>query len=424
MAKTILFITSCCFSDYEANGKTLEDLFSFYPKENIAQFFVKSFQPDWDYCDNYFRVTDKDMLRCFFKHSGGELSRPIERVLRASPRNGNRIKKDAFRLSIRQLIWNSNVWMHRTGFRRWIKKVNPAVVLYMVGENPFMMNIAIKVSKWQNIPLVVFNTEGYYFAEKNYFAESSLLGSICFPFYKLAYKRSFEKLMAHTAHVFYSCPKLQNDYGKLFNLPSEVLYTSSKISVRECVAKEKTEDLVVSYLGTLALGRQKPLIEIGNAIHDFNQNMKLRVFGRADDRVVDELQSSPGIDYQGPIPYQQVIKEIEDSDILVHAESNASLYQDMIKYGFTTKIADSLMGGRCFFVYAPEYVACYDYIKAINPECVASNEQEMKERLVLLLRNSELRMKCIERFKEYAQKNHHPSVNEQKINRIVASVTQ
>lgn len=420
----VLFITSCCFSDYESNGKTLEDIFSFYPKENLAQFFIKHFHPDWNFCERYFKVTDKEMLECFFKSSGGELKHPNIPVKQATPQNGKRIRKDAFRLIVRQFLWNSKVWMRRTKFKSWVEKVKPNVVLYMVGENPCMMNVAMEVARWRKIPLIVFNTEGYYFSEKNYFATSSFLGNISYPWYKRMYKRGFERLMSQTSYVLYSCPKLQKDYGAYFDLPSDILYTSSTIKVCDYKPKNNADELVVSYLGTLTLGRQKPLIEIGNIIHEYNPNLKLRVYGRADDSVAEELRSSEGIEYRGPIPYSQVVREIENSDILVHAESIDPLFQDLIRYGFTTKIADSLMSGRCFFVYAPEYVACYDYIKSINPECAASNAQEMSNKITTLLKSSELRMQCIDNYKRYAQQNHHPFVNEQKIKRVLTTVTK
>ena len=236
------------------------------------------------------------------------------------------------------------------------------------------------------------------------------------------YKRSYERLMSKTAHVSYLCPKLQMDYGALCDIPSDILYASSKIQVCENVPKYNADDLVISYLGSLSNGRQKSLIEIGNFLNNYNSHLKLRVFGRADDKVVAELRSAIGIDYKGPVPYSQVVNEIEASDILIHAESFNLLYKEQIKYGFTTKIADSLMSGRCFFVYAPDYVACYEYIKSINSECVASNTQEMKEKLTTLLQNPELRMKCIENNKRYALLNHHPSINEKKINKILETI--
>ena len=230
-------------------------------------------------------------------------------------------------------------------------------------------------------------------------------------------------MMSKAAYVAYLCPKLQKDYGKVFDTPSEILYAPSRIRVSDYLPKRSGKDMVISYLGSLTLGRHKSLMQIGEFLYGYNSSLRLRVYGRADDDVESELRSAKGIEYRGQIPYTKVVEEIGNSDILIHVESFDPFFKDMILYGFTTKIADSLMSGRCFFVYAPDYVACSEYIYSINPECVANNLQEMMIKLSALLDNPELRSACVENFKRYALLNHHPTVNYKKIKKIISVVT-
>lgn len=421
MELKILFITSCCFSDSESNGKTMESLFSCFQKEQLAQFYIKDFEPDWAFCDNYFRVTDKDMLKCFFKASGGIMDvtksqKNNEETHHAKP------TKNAFRLLIRQLLWNLNIWEIRTKYKDWVKSIAPDLIFFMVGENSFMMKIAINTSRWTKAPLLVYNTEGYYYAQHNYFPSSSFLGKLTFKIFLKQYRKVFQKLMYRTNYALYNCQKLADDYGKEFKLPSTVLYTTSSINIKPYQPYNDSAHLRISYIGTLGLGRHKSLIQIGKVLYEYHSDLVIHVYGSCKKEVAQELQEAPGIKYEGHIPFNQVIKEIEKSDILVHVESFDSLYSDMIKYGFTTKIADSLMAGRCFFIYAPSFVACFDYIQSINPECTACNMAEMEAKLIRLIEDKKLRMDCASKNKTFALQNHSIIRNEVIIKNVVSKI--
>ena len=419
--KKVLIISSCCFSKSESNGKTMESLFSFMPSDKLAQFYVKDFDPDRLFCDDYFRVTDKDMLKCFVRASGGKL---YDKKIRENRKvkTASIPQKNAFRLLIRQFVWSLNVWRIRTGYKEWVKQVAPDVVFYMVGENTFMMKIAMVTSKWTGAPLLVFNTEGYYYAQHNYFPSSSFLGKLSFNLFLKRYKRTFQELMSKTSHVIYNCEKLENDYSREFKLPSTVLYTSSSIKVTPYCPKKDLANLRISYIGTLGLGRHTSLIQIGKVLSDYQANLAIHVFGSCKREIADQLCAAQGVEYKGLVPFDQVVEEIDNSDILVHIESFDPFYTDVIKYGFTTKIADSLMAGRCFFVYAPSYVACYDYIHSFNPQCVASSYSEMKEKLIALITDSRERQNSAALNKELALRNHSVINNADKLKRILTNL--
>ena len=49
----ILIISNECLSTSSSNGRTLRNFLLGWPKECIAQFFLKSAEPDYDVCENY-----------------------------------------------------------------------------------------------------------------------------------------------------------------------------------------------------------------------------------------------------------------------------------------------------------------------------------------------------------------------------------
>ena len=70
----ILIISNAAFSKTDSNGRTLENYFGGYDKSRLAQFFVYGV-PDFDICENYYKVADRDALKSLFtlRQHGGEV---------------------------------------------------------------------------------------------------------------------------------------------------------------------------------------------------------------------------------------------------------------------------------------------------------------------------------------------------------------
>ena len=111
-----------------------------------------------------------------------------------------------------------------------------------------------------------------------------------------------------------------------------------------------------------------------------------------------------------------------ESDILLHVENFSEFYLEDVKYGFSTKIADSLMSGRCFFLYAPESLACSQYMLKYNPDCFASNKEELKIKLSKLIFNEEARINCALKNLNIAKQNHSIEVIQSQFKKIIDSI--
>ena len=59
MEPKVLVISNECFSKTSSNGRTLGNFFLGWPQDRLAQFYISSADPDFDYCKNYFRVDKK-----------------------------------------------------------------------------------------------------------------------------------------------------------------------------------------------------------------------------------------------------------------------------------------------------------------------------------------------------------------------------
>lgn len=422
MSTRLLFITSCNFSQSEANGHTLESLFSYCEKKDIAQFYVRESKPDFGFCNQYFHVSDRDMVRCFWSCSGGAVKEPS---VRKTPLIPQKRRKDAFVLIARNLLWKASPWKRKTRFYDWVNSFKPECLVAMIGENWFVMDIVLDLHRRLGIPILFFNTEGYYFSSKNYFERANFLGKIAYPIYRMLYRKNFSKLMSETSYVMYLCKKLQDDYGKQFPVPSRVIYTPSKnTTIPEYCSKRTGKDIVISYIGTLGYGRHKTLINLGEELYRRKQDVFINIYGKCSDEIASLFRESMGIKYHGLIPFSEVGGKIEDSDILLHAEGFEPKCREMLRYGFSTKIADSLMSGRCFVLVAPNDVACYEYINENIPGSAASSIQEAGDIIERLIDDVDYRIDLACKGRELAFRNHNPAIVGKTVQDIVNSIVK
>lgn len=164
----VLVIANNSFSLTNSNGRTLGGFFIGWPKENLAQFCISTDGPNYELCNNYYCLTDKSMLDAFihFRKPKRQILKPNVQINKSA--NTHTVKRTALHILIRNLIWRSRKWNNEE-FNQWVQDFNPDVVLLQSSDSAFMLDIALKVSKKRRIPLMVFNTEGYYFFKHNYF---------------------------------------------------------------------------------------------------------------------------------------------------------------------------------------------------------------------------------------------------------------
>lgn len=415
----ILVISHNCLSKSGSNGRTLLNLLKDWPVSCLAQFYIHNEIPDAPMFNNFFRITDYEALAAFCK---GDI---VGKVIKKSDVNNfckrklqkiypNHRNKTALNYLARNLVWNSGRWRSER-FYKWLIDFNPDLILLQIGDYEFMFRIALSIGGIFRIPIIIYNSEDYYFKDKK-------SNSPLFHLYRFIYKKQFEKVLNYSSHSIYSCEMLQDTYKKVFTHESSVLMIGSLIK-RKII--QKTHDVfIVSYFGNLGVGRHVPLVELAEAFVEVNETIRLDVYGKPPNNEVKFiLEECEAIRYHGPISYEEVMTRMQKSDLLVHVENFSSFYQWDLKHAFSTKIADCLSSGTCFFVYAPETIACTQYLKLNNAACVVTNKDQLKEHLRKLINDKSLRQKYVENALRLAAKNHNSDANIRAFKEIVCKTT-
>lgn len=353
----VLVIANNCFSLTNSNGRTLGNFFEGWPKECLAEFCLGIVDPNINLCENYFCVTDNDALRAFTFRTPNKINNPNATIVEKS--NKSNRQKRAWNMLIRHIVWNSGMWK-KSGFNKWVDEFNPDIVLFQNGDSAFMSKIALDMAQRKNVPLMIFNTEGYYFFKENYMGWH-WSDFVCFPLYHHLYRKQYRKMMKYTTLSVYCNSQLQQDYDKEFGTKdSPVLYTSSSLEFNP--KPFNTHLPKFSYLGNLGLNRPLALIEVANALGQINNDLIIDIYGRLPKGKEQIFETCKYTRYHGLISYDEVKNIMNQSDVLLHVEYSEGKYISNLKYAFSTKIADSLSSGHNFLLYAPSHLACSKYI--------------------------------------------------------------
>ncbi len=420
----LLVIANNSLSESNSNGRTLAGFLKGWEKKNISQIYISGETPSSKVCDNFYQITDRDVLKGLYKKN--IVGKQVFNKNKSN--NGSNVKKlikgkSILRMLMRDILWGTNVWWNKR-LKSWLHDFSPDILLFFAGESVFTYKMAMKIAKYCDIPIVVYNSEGYYFKEKNYLKKGGIISDLIYPFFHSNYKRIYKKLMKKAVHTVYINDKLRYDYDDEFGLPSTTIYTASDIKAGD-IDKNNNSTPVVSYLGNLGIGRHIALIEIAEALNSINPDCKLDIYGKIpNDNVLEAFKNCSAINYCGTVPYSKVIEIMHNSDLLVHGENFDDFTRWDLKYAFTTKIADSLSCGTCFFVYAPEELACTEYLLENECACVVTNKNQLRVALEELLNDGELREKYIKKGLEISAKNHNSKENCEKFQKILINVVE
>lgn len=419
--KRVLVVSNNCFSPSNSNGRTLGNLFKGWPKENLAQFCVIAQDPAWDVCDNYYCLEDRTILNAF-KHCrktvGRRLNVPVgnnkESHVNTDRRNIGR--KTLIKMMLREMVWAYNRWKSKD-LEQWVDEFQPNVVVLQFGDSSFMIDIALYIAQSRQIPLVVYNTEGYYFFDKFWYS-SSWYDCLLFPFYKRGFHQRVKRLMNYACHSVYLNDELKDDYDYAFGKASTVIYNSSSMQMGTPPIFSDDKMPVISYLGGLGHGRDLAIVDVGKVLCEINERWHICVYGPADEGIKKRLNAAIGVEYCGVVSYEKVKEIINGSDVLFHVEPTTG-YNSQLRYAFSGKIADSVTSGKCFVLYAPKELACSKYI--IDNRCgwFAEDKEDLRDVMLRVFHNEKERDEILNTARVIAQKNHSFEGNAHKFQLIL-----
>lgn len=400
----ILVISNNSFSLSNSNGRTLGNMFYGWQKERLAQLCISTDGANFDICNKYYCISDRDILRAFtrVKKAEGHRLQIGESEKVSTGLKGQ--KKTALKAIIRHILWGCNRWKSKD-LMSWVDEFEPEAVLVQNGDSAFMLSIARTISEERRIPLLMFNTEGYCLFQHDWM-RPDWLSWFCFPIYKRILRSETRKTMQRLQFIIHGNQLLKEDFDNAYGVPSEVIYTGS--DVEWSTSSFNTENPQIVYLGNFGFNRPESLSKVAKVLRSINPVYNIQVYGKPSTKQQEfVLTHTDGLVYHGAVPYEKVKEIVSHADVLLHAEGKDKYFQEALRYGFSTKIADSISSGKPFLLFSNPEIACAQYIKSTGAGWYAADETELRNELISLFTNEEDRSFRLSKARNIAIQNHN-----------------
>lgn len=400
----------------KSTSRAFASYFGNWEKNKIRQIFSNTEEPVKGHCSELYQITDARMLKKLFKksitvgkrYSYDDLSESASEF--ADNGKENRLiihlykmgrKKTPFIYLIRHVIWKKKNW-NTKDLNDWLDDFKPECVFLSFSDDFFIPEIALYVAKKYNIPIVSSIGDDYYFNDR--FSISPF-----YYIYRYLYKRLIRQVFNHGGGAIYIGDKIKNKYNFEFGLNGKTVYLTSEIRGHEFRPIDSTNPLI-SYFGNIGGGRNKSLCDIANALKNINPLFKIDVYSNEKNgKLYKCLVESNNISFHGSIPYSEVLKRMNESDILIVVEGFDEKDIFMTRYSLSTKVADSLSSGTAVFGYGSDECGAIEYLKNMDCAAVCTDKCELEDKLNLLIKSEEYQKDNYDKAKLIVEKNHKES---------------
>lgn len=407
--RKVLVISHIAFSDNNNMSKTLSAYFKEFDKNNIAQLYFYPEFPSVDngVCENFYRITDTEAIKSIFLRFdvGNQIYLKNDTIKQTSKTVSNLHEFGRKRSPLiylgRDIIWSLSAWYSRK-LKKWLDDFQPDIIFFASGDYAFSYNIAYKIARKRNIPLIISCMDDFYLFNMN---SNSFLGR----FRQKCFMKTVKKTINYSSGLVTLNTKMNKAYSELFQKPCFV-YHNSATSFDNILAKDNPT--AISYLGNLSLGRYKQLIDIGRALKEIDSNLHINVYSSETNKeVLSKMIPENGINFCGKVSADKVNRIIKESLLVIHTESFDEVFKERVRYSTSTKIPDCLLSGTCMLAYGPSDIASIEYLKENDAAFIIDNNTDLKERLIEILNNGNLRENIIKNEIELAQKKHSSEIN-------------
>ena len=396
----------------KSTSRAFDSYFHGWDRDCLAQVFSNTKTPAKGHCGTLFQITDKRMVLCRFNRSvktgrifeydelpdewtdddlevgGGAFDR-LYRIGSAS---------NAYTHIARGLVWKERYW-HTPELDTWLDAFAPDCVFLSFSNDYFIPEIALYAARRFDVPIVSSIGDDYYFLRadsKNPFERA----------YKRRFKRTVDEVFAHGGSAIYICDKIRDKYNSEFGLDGETVYLTSEAMCREFRPIDPA-NLKVSYFGNIRMGRNDSLCDIADALAEVNPRYSIDVYSNErEESVTRVFDGHPSLHFMGSVPYSEVLRKTEESDIVVVVEGHKAKDIELSRYSLSTKVADSLASGANVLGYGSEECGAVDYMDKIGCVTLCHKREELAPAIRRLIGDSKLQKANYDRAAAIVEQNH------------------
>ena len=400
-------------SPYDLNtpARAFDSYFHFYNRNSLVQFFSAPLNPKPGHCSSLYRITDYDMLKKWLgdKTAKGKIFEYDDLTINETvftetkPSLVSKLysighNKNSLIYLIRGLLWRKTFWCEPE-LLEWVDTFHPECIFLAFSDDFFIPRIAYFFSERYQIPIVSCIGDDYYFNYK-------LSLSPFYHLYKLLYRRLVRKVFHRPGSAIYIGNKIRDKYNSKFDLDGKTVYLTSQITRRD-YKPINLDNPKISYFGNIRLGRNESLSEIANALNAINPSYHIDIYtNEKDDKYLSVLDNNANCIVHGSIPYESVINETLNSDLILVVEGFKKKDVDISRYSLSTKVADSLSSGVSVFAYGSPECGAISYAMETGAISTCTSKKQLESEISKLLYSTKLQKQHYFRAIQVCEMNH------------------
>lgn len=423
----VLVVSANPLSDTSNNGKTFASFFQGYPKDKLAQLYFHRDTPASDVSDNYFRMSDEDVLEYLCGRSDGvgrvvSTGAPVHRMISAG--TNRRLSKSPTLRLLRSLVLRASLRTDKGSVSTWLEDFAPEVIFFCGGNANYLYGLARGISHRFSSPLVLYITDDYVLP--------SFTGGPAGWIGRMWTRREFRRTTADASLVLTIGAQMSEVYLDRFSVESRPIMNLVPTNPdRQAVSTRdgSHEPVILCYAGGLHSNRWQVLAKVGEALEECNSfglRAQLRIFSQTEltKSEMAKLSSITSIRYMGAISADEVRGALDEADVLVHVEAFDRSSRAVTRLSISTKIPEYLAAGRCLLAVGPSEVASIRYLEGAGAATIATSVEDdaLRRAIVPLIREPERRAQFAARAAEVARRNHDERTGRESLWRDLAHI--
>lgn len=403
----LLIISHNLYENTNNIGKTLVSLLKKWPKERICQIYLRDDQPSFQFCDSYYRILDKEVLKHKYKKKT-QVGKPVEPSFKSEQDTneekmyyiGN--KRYPLISLIRDFLWKGQSWKN-SELNEWLKKESPDLILFVPNDYELIYPIVEYISTYLSIP--VFS---YYMDDAFYMAGAISLVDLI---RRKKIRKRGKKLLSKYNKIFSISPKMSEEYAKDYSI--ECITLMNSVSFDNVEQVEKNDNIAFSYVGNLHSNRWKALIDIGKALRQIDEKYTIDIYTQTQlsERIIKKMESVKNIRFMGSVKPSEINNVFNKSLFLLFVEAFDRKSVLSTRLSLSTKIPEYLASKTPIFAYGPNNISSIEYLKNNNLAFVCSERENLKQSLENALSSNI--QDLVEKSYQFAYEKHNIEKNSQ-----------
>lgn len=409
----------------DGTAHTMKNIFSCWKPERLAQIYTKPSLPYTKVASRFFQISESEILKNILKPwvcVGKEVSSLDHADEGVAKENARRAKARSHNANllylVRELVWLFGHWRSKQ-LRAFLKDYNPDLIFACIQPTVFSGWIERYIIKKTGKPFVC------YLADDNYSYDSC--NGILSYIHRFWMRKNVKWLSTHCSQMFVIVEKEKEDTDSRFGTDSVILTKGIDFTNRPFTSHPVNNPIKIVYTGSLIIGRDKTIAAIADALNKVNgKDVKAELFiyspDKPEESIMNKLNAGAS-HYMGFIDRSQVDKIQKEADVVVFAEALEGKQANIAKLSFSTKITDYLANGKCIFAVGRDYIAPIDYFLRNDSAIVATDVNQIEERLRGIIENQTLITEYSRKAYDCAVRNHERDMmNERFINTMKKAV--